>query len=54
MGKGEWEGECERSRMRSSVKVKEGEQRKGYLDSWSHCGISKKPGTREIPLNLQG
>lgn len=39
---------------RDAAKDREREQGKSYLDCGSHYGISKKPGTSEIPRNLQG
>ena len=38
----------------SCWKDREGQQGKSYLDKAIHYGIREKPGTREIPRNLQG
>ena len=36
-----------------SEKDSDREQRRRYLDFGSHCGASKKSGTREFPRNSQ-
>ena len=36
------------------VNNREGEQRSGYPDRGSHCGIREKPGAREAPKESTG
>lgn len=57
-GVGRREGAQERENegltLSSWIKTREGYQGKRFLESGSHCGVSKKPRTRETPRKPQG